>query len=281
MLDDIINTKLQKIMRKVDTEQEVQSIIHPDLMFKRNSINMLLSRRGVGKTFTVLRELGKLCLLPDYGGYSQFIYVSDKQNDSTVNHLLSLIKFAKKIVEYANAEQVLKQIAECKTAYLQVKNKHLESKLTDESRANILGPLDVTDFDGDVPNSAILFDDAMNILGNTKFKNLRNLLFQNRQPRFTIFICLQDNYGIPPQIKRNADTVWLFAGFTDMTMFGFMLRQLGCPFDSKEIWKMYSQLNKHDALILDKEDVGTSVRIYKAPVLQTQERDDTLAFEFY
>jgi hypothetical protein len=36
---------------------------------------------------------------------------------------------------------------------------------------------------------------------------------QNRQPRFTVFISLQDFFSVPPQLKRNADSVWVFSGF--------------------------------------------------------------------
>jgi hypothetical protein len=34
-----------------------------------------------------------------------------------------------------------------------------------------------------------LLDDEINILKDNKFKQLWNLLFQNKQPKLTIFIC--------------------------------------------------------------------------------------------
>jgi hypothetical protein len=105
----------------------------------------------------------------------------------------------------------------------------------------------------------ILLDDAINILKDAKFKQLRNLLFQNRQPRLTIFICAQDVFGIPPQIKRNCDTVWIFAGMTDKSMFGMMMAQFGL--DGKTYWDMYSQLNFRDVFLIDNTQMGTKISI--------------------
>jgi hypothetical protein len=83
------------------------------------------------------------------------------------------------------------------------------------------------DWTDEVPHTAILLDDAINILKDHKFKPLKILLFQNRQPKCTVFICAQDIFGVPVQLRRNCDTVWLFAVLTDKTVFGMMMAQLG------------------------------------------------------
>jgi hypothetical protein len=98
-LEKIASNKINNILKNIDKTEQLQSIIHPDLNFKRNSINILISRRGVGKTFAVMKEAIKLSELPDCGGYSQFIYVSDKMNDSTVNELIKLIKLKTRVVK--------------------------------------------------------------------------------------------------------------------------------------------------------------------------------------
>jgi hypothetical protein len=69
-------------------------------------------------------------------------------------------------------------------------------------------------------------DDAISILKDNKLKQVRDLLFQNKQPRLTIFICAQYVFGIPVQIRRNCDIVWLFVGLTDKTMFSMIISQL-------------------------------------------------------
>jgi hypothetical protein len=69
-----------------------QTIIHPEILFRYNSINLLVSRRGVGKTFTFIKKLIKLSQLPKCGGYTTLLYTTDKTNDETINELIKLIK---------------------------------------------------------------------------------------------------------------------------------------------------------------------------------------------
>jgi hypothetical protein len=214
-----------------------------------------------------MRELIKLSMLPECGGYSQLIYITEKTNDSTVNELIADVKLRVRVVRYEDALKVLSDIRESKTAYEQVLRNNLENKLTSESRSNILSSLDVEDFTEDIPHSVLFFDDAINILKEAKFKQLKNLMFQNRQPRFTVFICLQDFFSLPPQLKRNADSIWLFSGFTDQTMFGTLVRQLGSPINSKELWNIYVDLEYRDVLLFDYTDEGTKINIiYGTPI---------------
>jgi hypothetical protein len=160
-------------------------------------------------------------------------------NDSTVNELIKLIRLKTRVVKYEDAFKVL----------------------TEKSRKSILSILDVDQFwEGVIPHSVILFDDAINIFKEAKFKQLKNLLFQNRQPHFTIFICLQDIFSIPPQIKRNADTVWIFTGFTDKTMFGMLCKQLGSPIKTDELWDIYNDLEYRNALIFDYDQDGIKIK---------------------
>jgi hypothetical protein len=50
-------------------------------------------------------------------------------------------------------------------------------------------------------------DDASNVFKRKEHVSLEELLFRNRQPRFTIFICAQDPYSIPVKIRRNLDNL--------------------------------------------------------------------------
>jgi hypothetical protein len=260
-LVSISQKKIRKALKGVDKDSQIQSLIDPDVYFKRNSINLLISRRGVGKTFTVMTELIKLSHLPGNGGYTQFIYITDKNNDSTVNELIKLIKLKTRVVRYKDAFEVLSKIIEAKTAYEQlISNRVIQNKVDEESKLNILELLDMDDFIDFIPNTAILMDDAINILKESKYRSLTNLIFQNRQPRFTFFICLQDTFGIPPSIKRNVDSVWIFAGMTDRSMFGLMLKQFGVSIPSQKVWEFYSGLGLHDAMLLDYEDGGIELR---------------------
>jgi hypothetical protein len=261
MLNEIANEEIYNSLSNINKDEQLQSEIHPDLHFKRNSINILMSRRGVGKTFAVMREVIKLSHLPNCGGYTQFIYITDKFNDSTVNELLNLIKLKVKVLKYDEAYNALCEIRESKTAYEQVIQNGLTSRITRNSKNKITTAIDVTDFRSKtIPHSILLFDDAINIFKNKKYSKLNDLLFQNRQPRFTIFICLQDMYGIPAQLKRNADSVWIFAGMTDGTMFSHICRQLGAPIPPNVLWTMYNKLQEREIMIFEYSNSQTKIK---------------------
>ena len=151
-----------------------------------------------------------------------------------------------------------------KTAYGQVIEKGLVHRLSSGSKRAILSRIDVPNFDStNIPHSLILFDDAINILKNKRHSKLCDLLFQNRQPRFTIFICLQDMYGIPAQLKRNADSIWIFAGFTDATVFNHTCKQLGSPIPPEQLWYIYKSLQSREIMIFDYSG-ETAVRFLNA-----------------
>jgi hypothetical protein len=244
----------------VDKKEQLQTEIHPDIMFRYNTINLLVSRRGVGKTFTVLRELIKLSQLKDCGGYTTFLYVSDKTNDDTVNELINLIKLKVRRVSYADVLEVLKDLIDAKSALSDVLNKSLEDEIDDESKKDIFKTLDLRSWPQEVPHTAILLDDAINVLKHARYKPLRDLLFQNRQPRLTIFINIQDMYGVPVDIRRNCDTIFLFAGMTHRVMFGMMISQLGIR--DLLTWDVYSQLGFRGVVVIDYTRQGTKIKIF-------------------
>jgi hypothetical protein len=147
------------------------------------------------------------------------LYVSDKTNDATVNELINHIKLHFRIVGYNQILSVLHDLIDAKSAYSDILNKNIQARVADKTKNDLFGTLDLDEWTIKTTHIAILLDDAINILKDNKFKQLRNLLFQNRQPRLKIFICAQDIFGIPVQIRRNCDSVWLFAGMTDKLMF--------------------------------------------------------------
>jgi hypothetical protein len=204
-----------------------------------------------------MKELIKLSQLPNYGGYTTFLYVSDKTNDETINEMIKLIKLKVRQVRYSNLLKVLHDLIDAKNAYADVIEKGIADKLTDETREDILNTLDLKDFQEEIPHTAILLDDAINILKENKFKPVVNILFQNGQPLLTVFICIQDMYGIAPQLKRNCDTIFLFAGMTDKHLFGTMMAHLGI----KLSWDLYKTLPHRGILIVDYTKNGERIKI--------------------
>jgi hypothetical protein len=121
--------------------------------------------------------------------------------------------------------------------------------ITDKARDYLFATLNLKKWVPDIPHTAILLDDAINILKENKFKDVRDLLYQNRQPRLTVFICVQDIYGVPMQLRRNCDSVFIFAGMTDRMAFCMMINKLGI--NGLISWETYSQIPYRGILLVD------------------------------
>jgi hypothetical protein len=256
---------IQKALKKAEgLSRTVQSLIHPEISFRYNSINLLVARRGVGKTIRVMKELVKLSQIPGKAGYTTLLYVSDKTNDTTVNELIKFIKLKVRYVTYEDITSVLDDIIDAKSALEDAIRKSIVSELTKDTILDLETTLDcqienITTLE-QIPHTFVFLDDAINILKDTKFKKLQNLLFQNRQPRLTIFICVQDVFGVPIKIKRNCDSIWIFAGLTDRNAFGMMARHLGID-NVQETWENYKELDYRDALIINYNSNGIELEL--------------------
>ena len=262
MLTEFVNKKIHHAIHGIDKREQLQSLIDPELNFRRNSINLYIGRRGSGKTFNVLRELIKLSQLRDKGGYNSFVYCTDKTNDSTVKELMPTIKLKTRVVSYADMLPFLKDFVDAKNAYDEVITKGLQNSITERCKQDLLKTVDVDRFGETTPGTIVLYDDAINIFRNTKNKLLLDLLYQNRQPKITYFLCMQDGFGLPAQVKRNLDTCFIFGGFNDSQMLNILLRQLNSSsHDNNEIGQLYRNLNIREALIFDYLPQGTEVRV--------------------
>jgi hypothetical protein len=263
-LNELVNAKIHKAISGINKAEQLQSVIDPELNFRRNSINLYIGRRGSGKTFNVLRELIKLSHLPNYGGYNSFIYVTDKTNDSTVNELLGLIELKTRVVSYTNMLPFLNDYVDAKTAYEEIVEKGLQNDVTDACKKDMFESLDVTDW-VKTPGTIILYDDAINIFKNTKYKDLLNNLFRNRQAKITYFLCMQDGFGLPVNVKRKLDGCIVFGGFNDMQMLNTLFRQLSGGDNLQGLLFMYKQLINREGLIFEYGSDGLlDVRVLKA-----------------
>ena len=211
-LDEAFNRLFKKHVPQCDETNELQSEIHKDLNFKRNSVNLFVGGKGSGKTFNVLREISKMTILPNHG-YTQFIYVSDKTSDETYKRFEPMIDLPKRRVRYEDIEEVLTNLLDAKDAYKQVVDKGCSEKLTDSCREDLLSTLGVTDFETKHHHTLVFYDDALNVFKNTKSK-IFTLLFENRHGNITYFLNIQDPQRIDASVKSNIDSLWLFGGFS-------------------------------------------------------------------
>ncbi|KAA6384371.1 MAG: hypothetical protein EZS28_020105 [Streblomastix strix] len=159
-----------------------------------------------------------------------------------------LITIPTKIVPYAEANDVLDELIECKQAYDEVVEKNQEKQMKDESKQDILSNIGAKDFSIKFPHTIVLFDDAMSIF-KSKNNPLYKKRFKNRQPRITYFLCLQDIIGLDASIKSNVDTLYFFGGF-NRQKFNLFLYQSSIPLDKETLWREYVQLGKREALLV-------------------------------
>jgi hypothetical protein len=196
-----------------------------------------------------MKELIKLSQLPNCGGYTTLLYTADKTNDETINELIKWIKLKVRQVTNSDIIPVIKDLIDAKNAYADALDKNALGDLDEATQKDLFQTLDLRGWTVEIPHTIILLDDVINVLKKNKFKSLRDLLFQNRQPRLTVFICVQDLYGIPPQVRRNCDSVFLFAGMSDRSMFGMMINQLGI--NGRVSWEQYRSLPFRSFLLID------------------------------
>jgi hypothetical protein len=113
-LTDIVNSKIKRAFKEIEKSKQLQSVIDPELIFRKNSINLNTGRRGSGKTFNILRELIKLSNLKGHGGCGSFICCTDKTNDDAANELLSMVKLKIRIVGHKDALVFLADLVDAK-----------------------------------------------------------------------------------------------------------------------------------------------------------------------
>ena len=148
----------------------------------------------------------------------------------------------------------------------QCKEKDIHTEDLDEEAvekiSDTLGtPLDDTN---EIYHTAVLLDDCQDRFLRRTPQNaeLWRLLFENRQPKITYFLTMQDPKGIDTALKENLDSAWLFGGFSAQK-FNYLLRSIQNDYDAHQLWEIYNTLTKNQALIFDMEADGTELFVLK------------------
>jgi hypothetical protein len=69
--DELVDGVLRKIQN--NQSSQMQGAIHPDVLFRFNTINLLVARQGVEKTFALMKEMIKISQLKGHAGYTTFL----------------------------------------------------------------------------------------------------------------------------------------------------------------------------------------------------------------
>jgi hypothetical protein len=122
-----------------------------------------------------------------------------------------------------------------------------------EKYIDTLQKLNVLDINKNTPHTIIFIDDCIDLL--TKRGELFKKLFENRQPRITYFLGLQDIHGIPSSMKSNRDSLILFGGFSKQK-FNSLFYQIAMDDDREEVYSEYRRLRKNERMMISFEADG-------------------------
>ena len=256
--------ELSEVNKGLNLVEELQTEIHPEVFFRRNSVNLLIGKKGSGKTYNVFREIIKLRHVPNHN-YTKLLYVSDKAYDPTYDRLKHLIPLTVEKVKYENAADSIQQVSEAKVAIHDIiKNEINLDDITEESKENIQNILGTNEISHEKStyHTIVLLDDCQNVFDRKTRQNERlfKLLFENRQPKITYFLTMQDPKHLDSSLKQNLDSCWFFGGFTEHK-FKYLMNDIPHEGDLIEVWETYRQLTKNQAIIFFITETGTTAAI--------------------
>lgn len=252
-LDGILDARIAT-MKQHDSEDALVSEIHPCIKFRRNSVNLVIGRRGSGKTYFVLRELLKLFELDKEKGFgfTRIFYITDKASDDTVALLSRAFPpgiFVQHFVPTDNAYDLMCEIDRIKHRVREYEQNPLacDRKVYDKDM-NVLTPIVLPR--GMMPQTVFIFDDCIGLF--RKDSKLAKKCYENRQMRATIFMMLQDVQGISPSMKSNINSLTLFGQFpkTKWNTLTYQLPSLPVTYDN------YALLKATDGFFIDFEEDG-------------------------
>ena len=241
-----VNAGITQHLQNYDNEHDVQNEIHPALEFDYNSINLLIGRRGSGKTFNVFKQVVILGQVPN--DYHMMIYITKNANDGTYLKFKDLITLPVMIVSYEDSLNTLKELRHHKQIYDEIRAGNIEDEQTIQETYEFLH---VQNCEKKRIHTIVLYDDALNVFdrGNRKSEEYR-MIFDNRHTKITYFFCLQDPASISTDIRGSLDRCWLFGGFGALK-YQTLMRTIPVPFDYQKVFSDYKQIASCNALLID------------------------------
>jgi hypothetical protein len=246
-LNDVADYEMAMVDREDNDFNEVHSRLHGDLKFVLNSINLLIGRPSSGKSRFVFHEITKLKYIPN--PYSQFIYVSDEENDKTYLKYKDLIKIPTLKVKYNDAYETITDIITTKNVYEDVREKKLPA--TEKDKKELLDLLDVKYFKKPAVHTLVLFGDATDLFTN-KNNPLNQIILRNRHNKITYFFNVHSfsRSAIPMYIKKNITSLVYFGMYSALD-FNSAYTQMKSPIDRKKLYEICRKLGYRDALLFN------------------------------
>jgi hypothetical protein len=248
-VDDYIDAVMDANKEVLEREQ-IQKI-NKDIHTYQNSINILVGKQGLGKTFTALREIIKISFADPNVHLLIIINKEGKANDVTFEILKHLFQIPVIFFSYGEAEEQVKLILDYKKLYNTIKQRHLENKIEDAQVEEIFEVLHIDNLARPFLNTVIYFEDCVN---NQLFKKptqyFPQLVAKTRHNGLILFFAAQFWKGLTGELKANANTIYIFRDFSRQQLL-YIFQQTPLKHDLYKIYKTYHQLRDHDKLVID------------------------------
>ena len=218
----------------------IQSI-HPDVMIKYNSVNVIVGKQSTGKTVIALQEIVKLGILQTH---HLFVYVTKegKETDRTFINLKQLLLLPYVIVSEDEAVDYMKTLLAAKELYYTIRREHLEDKIEDEQKQDLFDMLHVDNFDKEYLHTVILFDDiSNNRLFNSEESYFSQLIRRCRHVNISVFLLIQGWKGLKPHVKNEISTLFIFSCFNKQQLH-FIYSQSASNLDFEEFYALYREM---------------------------------------
>jgi hypothetical protein len=213
IIDDMINRTLSENSEQLF--REVIQKIHPDVNTYRNSINILVGKQGLGKSYSALREIIKISFVDPTAHLLLIINSTGSSNDVTFNVLKPCFRMPVIFIKNDDAEEYVKNLLRYKDLYNKIKKDRLENLIEDEQIRELFEVLHINSLNSPFLNTIIYFEDCAN---NKLFKNsssyFSHLIATCRHNGLTFFFATQFWKGVPTELKSNATTIYIFRDFS-------------------------------------------------------------------
>ena len=222
-------SKIKAYVNQLFTEQTKDpdihntiSLIHPQIHFRYNSLNICLGKQGAGKTTFMLTELIKLSQLPhDQQPYKRIVYITNGPTDDiTFNTLKKSIKIPIMGLNFNDATSELANWF--------------------NSREN------------GKDHTFVIVEDASFLLMKDN-PIWVDWVCKLRHLRMTLWINLHVWRSISTMIKTQITTLFIFKGYSKEQL-QHMYRQSCVDADFKAVQYMYMMLQEHEVLKLSNID---------------------------
>ena len=267
-LGNDIRKKIQAKLnaKRDDNSGALISDIHPEIVTKYNSVNVIVGKQSLGKTVIALEEIIKIGYL---NTHHMLVYVTKdgEENDRSWNTLKSLIELPILLVSEDNAEACINELIQAKSLYYRVRRERTKNILNKSQKADLFDTLQVENFEKSFLHTIILFDDISNSkLFSSEESFFSQLLRRCRHNNLTFYLLIQGWKGIKPHIKNEITTLWIFPGFNKQQM-RYIYSQSASNLDFEDFYTSNKDLGtmkkqhpeEHPIMIVQVTDGGDTI----------------------